>query len=230
MNASLLRRQSAIATRGLGSVDRSEVRGAPAVAAAASGKATLVADHAGASNPTDFEAFVREFEAFGLARAMRLLASPDAAAEATQEALIRAFGSWQRFRGGNRHAWFATIVTNVAIDELRRRRRRPQFSIEGAEESGRWSPPASVDPGPQEVAEIGELREILSQSMSVLRPESRAILMMADVESLSYREIAESIGVPIGTVRSRLSRSRSAVRTRLRAMERAREYLPAVRV
>ncbi len=156
-------------------------------------------------------------QAYGLA--LRFLGSPQAAEDVTQEAFLRAYRNIARFRGERFHAWLLTIVANAARDELRRARRRPQQSLDAAradDERPAIDPP---DPGPlpEQTVLRGELRARLEQALRTLPDEWRVLVLLADVHELAYEEIATAAGIPVGTVKSRLSRARARLRSELRA-------------
>ncbi len=150
--------------------------------------------------------------AYGLA--LRFLSSPEAAEDATQEAFIRAYRAIGSFRGERFRSWLFSIVANACRDELRRRRRRPQRSLDEAREREDRPDldPADPDPTPEAQALSGELREVLERSLMQLPENWRLVVVLSDVQGLSYEEIAEAAGVPLGTVKSRLSRARARLR------------------
>jgi len=124
-----------------------------------------------------------------------------------QEALMRAVARADTFKTGtNLRAWLFTILHNVYVNRVRGRSARgDEVPLEDVEER-------LVVPPRQE--ESVELREIMRVVRS-LPDEQRAVLLLVAVEGLKYDEVAKVLGVPIGTVMSRLSRAREAVRTRL---------------
>jgi RNA polymerase sigma-70 factor (ECF subfamily) len=150
--------------------------------------------------------------AYGLA--LRFLSSREAAEDATQEAFIRAYRAIGSFRGERFRSWLFSIVANACRDELRRRRRRPQRSLDEAREQPDRADldPVDPDPTPEAQALSGELREALERSLMQLPEDWRLVVVLSDVQGLSYEEIAESAGVPLGTVKSRLSRARARLR------------------
>ena len=110
--------------------------------------------------------------------------------------------------------WLSRITVNLTYSLFRRRKRRPETSIEPLVESGRqWG----VDDDPAEHAAESEQHERLAQAFAGLSPEHQAVLTLRVVEDLSYDEIANVLGVPQGTVMSRLSRARVELRARLAA-------------
>ncbi len=165
-----------------------------------------------------FNALVLRYQdpLFGLA--LRMLGSRDAAEDATQEALIRAYRRIDTFRGGNFRSWLFSIVANQARDELRRRGRRPALSLDyGRDDPDRPTlDPPDTDPSPEARAEQSDLRRTLEEALQRLPHDWREVVLLVDVHGLAYEEAAASVGLPVGTVKSRLSRARSRLRDLLR--------------
>lgn len=157
--------------------------------------------------------------------AYRILSDPDAASDATQDAFLKAFKAMRKFRGGSFKAWLLRIVTNACYDQLRRKQRRPASSLDDlpveADHSYYMHDPAER---PDEFVERQELSDTIQAGISTLPVEQRTVLVLSDVQGLSYKEIAEVTGLSLGTVKSRLSRGRARVRDYL--MEQ-RELLPS---
>lgn len=180
----------------------------------------------------DLEAFNRLVLAYqGLAYnvALRITGETRSAEDATQEAFISAFRSLRSFRGGSFRAWLLRIVTNACYDELRRQKRRPASSLEDlpASEEG-------VDPGgeatlatagshPEEEAERSELRRAIERCLNELPADFKTLAVLIDIQGLDYREAAQAIGRPVGTVKSRLARARGRLRD---CLKRQGELLP----
>ncbi|RDI73391.1 sigma70-ECF: RNA polymerase sigma factor, sigma-70 family [Gaiella occulta] len=153
----------------------------------------------------DVEAFlvlVREHEV-GLRRlAFRLLGDRERAADALQETLLRAFRSRAGFRGeADVRTWLYRIAYNVCLDELRRRR----LTVVSLAE-------ATPRAGENDLVEAVVLREDLASALAGLPPVERAAVLLVDAEGLNYAEAAAVLGVPEGTVASRLSRARLTLR------------------
>ncbi len=163
---------------------------------------------------TAFNALVVRFQDPVYSLALRMLGSPPAAEDATQEAFIRAWSRLDSFRGGRFQSWLFTIVANLSRDELRRRGRRPQTSLDAArDDPDRASlDPADEGPSPEAVAEQGDLRSLLQSALAQLPDDWREVVVLSDVQDLAYDEIAEITGLPLGTVKSRLSRARGRLR------------------
>jgi RNA polymerase sigma-70 factor (ECF subfamily) len=163
---------------------------------------------------------------FGIA--LRLLNDEDAAADAVQEALISAFRRFDTFRGDSLRSWLARVVVNACYDEIRKKRRQhsvplEQFNAEGDEiETSYWLIDPQADPEVQ--YESSELESAIQKSLNKLPAIYRLVLVLVDVEGLSYEEAASAAGVPVGTVKSRLARARLQMQ---KSLQTAGELLPA---
>ena len=163
---------------------------------------------------------------FGIA--LRLLNDEDAAADAVQEALISAFRRFDTFRGDSLRSWLARVVVNACYDEMRKKRRQhsvplEQFNSDGEEiETSYWLIDPESDPETQ--FESFELESAIQKSLDKLQPIYRLMLVLVDIEGLSYEEAALAAHVPVGTVKSRLARARSQMQ---RSLQVAGELLPA---
>ena len=151
---------------------------------------------------------------------LRMLGSQQAAEDATQDAFLSAFRNIGRMKGSNIKSWLLRIASNACIDEIRRRRRQPQLSLDTpAPDAG---PERTLDvpdtaAGPERLALRGEQRDALQAELLRLPPDQRLAVILCDIEGLSYEEIADSTGGSLGTVKSRISRGRSRLREALRA-------------
>jgi RNA polymerase sigma-70 factor, ECF subfamily len=172
-----------------------------------------------------FNALVLYYQDSMYALAYRIMGEPAAAADAAQEAFITAFRRLDTYRGGNFKSWLLRIATNACYDELRRRKRRPIAAFDdlpGGESDDGPALPADV-PTPEQAVQQGELNRAIENCITALQLDQRTVLILSDVEGLSYQEIAESQGVNLGTIKSRLSRARAGVRQCLQAVQ---ELLP----
>lgn len=158
--------------------------------------------------------------------AYRIMGEPGTAADATQEAFISAYKALRRFRGGNFKSWLMRIVTNACYDELRRRKRRPQSSLDEIIENYESSPllVSQRDPGPEQSRQWAEVIEAVSRCLDELPDEQRVATVLRDVEGYEYSEIAEIMASSLGTVKSRLSRARAKLRECLQGFG---ELIPA---
>ncbi|MBC6936004.1 MAG: RNA polymerase subunit sigma-24 [Chloroflexi bacterium] len=178
----------------------------------------------------DLEAFntlVLHYQDGVYALVYRILGEPAAAADVAQEAFITAYRHLRDYRGGSFRAWVFRIATNACYDELRRRKRRPAMlfdDLPGAEVDDGPALPAD-SPTPEQAAQQAELNRAIERCIRALQPDQRLVLVLSDIEGLSYQEIADSAGLNLGTVKSRLSRARAGVRACLQAVQ---ELLPPV--
>ena len=131
-----------------------------------------------------------------------LLRDRHEAEDAVQDAYMRAYKSFDRFRGGDGRAWLLTIVRNVSYSKLRQNRRSPKEVAFEDEVHGSAEDTASA------VAWSEVRSELLQKGLERLPPEFREVIVLHEIEGLAYREIASISGIPIGTVMSRLSRAR----------------------
>jgi RNA polymerase sigma-70 factor (ECF subfamily) len=151
----------------------------------------------------------------------RLCGDAPEAEDLTQEVFIRAFVAMRRFRGtATFQTWLYKIATNMALDALRRRRRAgpPAVSLDApieTDESSLQRELADTSGDPHETAAARELQHEVQQGISALSEKLRVVIVLFDIQGLSYEEIAEVLGVPLGTVKSRLFNARMALRQRL---------------
>jgi RNA polymerase sigma-70 factor (ECF subfamily) len=150
--------------------------------------------------------------------AYRVMGERDSAADATQEAFISAYKSLRRFRGGSFKAWLMRIVTNACYDELRRRKRRPQTSLEALHVVEEDANPSLVhrSEAPETHAQRMELAGAIEDCLGTLPDEQRLAAVLSDIQGHSYDEMATIMDVSLGTVKSRLSRARAKLRDCLR--------------
>ena len=160
--------------------------------------------------------------------ALRILGDEDQAADAAQEAFISAFKSIASFRGGSFKAWLMRTVTNACYDELRRQKRRPTTPLEPDTEDGEEmdSPRWLADTGmtPAQKSEADELEHAIQHCLNNLPLEFKTVVIMADIQGMDYTEVATSVRVPLGTIKSRLARARLRLRECLQGFA---ELLPA---
>jgi len=159
---------------------------------------------------------------------LRVIHDECSAEDATQDAMILAFRNIKSFRGGNFKSWLARVTVNASYDELRRGKRHlslplEQFTSDGEEiESPVWIKDNSA--GPEECAETSELRSVMYQCIKSLVPDYRLMVILVDMEGMSYEEAARIAHVPVGTVKSRLARARMQIR---KSLQSHRSLLPA---
>lgn len=136
----------------------------------------------------------------------RLYGCSDEAGDLTQETFIKAYQALPRWRPEARfHTWLLQIARNTTLDALRQRRRQPGETLEEHAHL--------VDPGPSPLQQLesGRRLALLEQLLARLPLEQREILLLREVEGLSYTELASTLGINAGTVKSRLARAREAM-------------------
>ncbi|MGH7265177.1 MAG: sigma-70 family RNA polymerase sigma factor, partial [Candidatus Rokuibacteriota bacterium] len=170
----------------------------------------------------DSEAFgvlVEKYKRKAFRLAFGVLRDQEEALDASQEAFVKAFRSLPRFKGDSAfYTWLFRITMNVALD--RRRQRATRAKSLGAEDvpPEEWERTAvSPDAGPDEEAASAERRARIGQALQTLSEQHRSIIILSDIEGLSYREIAEVLAIPMGTVMSRLHNARKRLRQALGA-------------
>lgn len=131
------------------------------------------------------------------------------AADAAQHALMSIVRALPRFDGrASFSTWTHRIATNASLDELRRRRRRPVASLDEPHDDGT---PRDIADTTGDPLERIEEREILAAALTDVPDDFRIPMVMRDVGDLDYAEIAEELGLPVGTVKSRIARGRAAL-------------------
>ena len=148
--------------------------------------------------------------------AYRLSGNQHDAEDLTQETFIRVFRSVQNYQPGTFEGWLHRITTNLFLDMVRRRGR---IRMEALPEDYDRVP--GTDPNPEQIYHDSRLGADLQAALDSLPPEFRAAVVLCDIEGLSYEEIGATLGVKLGTVRSRIHRGRQALRDYLAAHGRA---------
>ena len=173
-----------------------------------------------------FERLVRTYENKIYHLALRMCGSADEAADVAQEAFLAAWRGLPSFRGEAGFAtWLYRLTSNAAIDYLRRQKKqRGDMSLDD-EELGLDAVDSA--PGPQETAEGSELRAAVAEGLNQLSEGHRQVLVLREVQGLSYEEIASVLEVDMGTVKSRISRARSSLRKILLENGNLSGYLPS---
>jgi RNA polymerase sigma-70 factor, ECF subfamily len=153
---------------------------------------------------------------------VKVLGSADDARDVAQEAFVHAFQKLHTFRGNSAfYSWLFRIAMNAAISEKRKTRRMSASVDVAREQSG--TEPADLHPEsqPSHSLELSERQELVRTALSQLSEEFRTVLVLKEMEGLKYEEIADVVGCPVGTVRSRIHRARSEMREKLRILFKA---------
>ncbi|MGH9278362.1 MAG: sigma-70 family RNA polymerase sigma factor [Acidimicrobiales bacterium] len=158
-----------------------------------------------------WEEVARKYGRFLYTVAYRLTGNDDDAKDLVQDVLIRVRKGLETYRPGSMEGWLSRITTNVFLDDVRRRRRRPVELL--PEEPDRVVPPTRS-------ADVALEAEVLSEDIQAavrrLPRDYRTTVVLSDVVGLTYQEISDTLEVPVGTVRSRLHRGRALLREALR--------------
>ncbi len=180
---------------------------------------------AAAKGRTDaFEELVRLHEKKVYALTLRMCGNHEDARDAAQEAFLSAWRGLPSFRGeAGFSTWLYRLASNAAIDQLRRNRRQRE---EASLDAGEMDTP-DQSPGPQEAAEGSELQRAVADGLASLSEDHRRILLLREYQALSYDEIAQTLDMDLGTVKSRISRARRALRKILLESGNLSGYLPS---
>ena len=170
--------------------------------------ASLLAGAQG-GNLLAFDEIVRRYQRRVYGTALRIVRRHDLADDVTQEAFLRAhraLASYDRDRPFG--PWICQIARNLAINHVR----SPVSREEALDEAERDRAPAAASDGPLDAVLEKEARSVLEEAVERLPAEQRAVFVLRTFEDLSYKEIAEALGLPVGTVMSRLARARETLR------------------
>lgn len=157
-----------------------------------------------------WEEVARDYGRFLYTLCFRLTADPQDAEDLVQETLLRVRRGLLTYQPGSMEGWLTRIATNCFIDQARRRRRRPEVPL--GEDADRNLPGT---PSAYEVLLASSISADVQAALMALPVEYRVPVVLCDVAGRSYEEIAETLGVPLGTVRSRIHRGRSLLRRAL---------------
>lgn len=153
---------------------------------------------------------------------VKVLGSADDARDVAQEAFVHAFQKLHTFRGNSAfYSWLFRIAMNAAISEKRKTKRMAASVDSAREQSGTEPVDFHPDSQPSHSMELSERQQLVQTALSQLSEEFRTVLVLKEMEGMKYEEIADVIGCPVGTVRSRIHRARSEMREKLRILFKA---------
>ena len=158
-----------------------------------------------------FEALVAAYEKNVFNVALQMTGNREDAQDMTQEAFLKAYSSLSSFRGDSKFSsWLYRIVSNVCLDFKRRQGRRPSSSLTVEDDEGEniQLDIADESQSPEALLERKMTREAVRAGLQQLPDEQRQILLLREIQGLSYEEIGEAMGLEAGTVKSRIFRAR----------------------
>ncbi len=158
-----------------------------------------------------FNRLVAEYQTAVYSVVLRMVRNRAVAEDITQDTFISAFRKISSYRGGIFRAWLFRIAKNASLDYLRKMARRPESSLD---EDIVYFSETVKDDSADPLADVlnAELARLIEQCLGGLSDDHRLAMVMIDVEGYQYDEVADSIGVSIGTVKSRLNRARARMR------------------
>lgn len=162
-----------------------------------------------------FNRLIVHYQAAAQRVAQQILRTEEAAADAVQDALLKVHRALPRFQDGNFRSWLLRIVTNTCYDHLRSLRRRPSVSLDDlTDEQGVEFPALYSEEhlDPEVVVTRREGMGLLLSAIDQLPAYHREVVLLVDVHGYDYSEAAATLGLPLGTIKSRLSRARAALR------------------
>jgi RNA polymerase sigma factor (sigma-70 family) len=161
--------------------------------------------------PPSWDEVVREHAPRVYRLAYRLSGNPQDAEDLTQETFVRVFKSLANYQPGTFEGWLHRITTNLFLDMVRRRQR---IRFDALPEDSERLP--GRERSPEQVYAERHLDPDVQRALDALHPEFRVAVVLCDIEGLSYEEIATTLGIKLGTVRSRIHRGRLHLREALR--------------
>ena len=177
-----------------------------------------------------FEKLVLEYEKSVYAITQRMTGNAEDAADMTQETFIKAYNSLSSFRGDSKFSvWLYRIATNVCLDFLRSRSRKPTVSLSVEDDDGEEVELDIADESqsPERLLERGLTRDAVRRGLNALSPEYRQILLLREIQGLSYEEIADVLTLEVGTVKARIFRARKRLCAFLLADGNIPDFVPS---
>lgn len=158
-----------------------------------------------------YELLVKEYEKSVYNLALRMVGNSEDAADMSQEAFIKAYNSLTSFRGDSKFSvWLYRIVSNVCLDFIRSRKRKQTMSLSTEDDDGDSVEMDIADDtqSPERLMEKQLTRDAVRRGLASMPPIQREILLLREIQGLSYDEIAEVLNLEAGTVKSRIFRAR----------------------
>lgn len=163
-----------------------------------------------------FEALIEAYEQKVFHIAYRMAGNLDDAADMAQEILLKIFRNVGKFKGESKFStWVYRVATNTCLDELKKAKRKATYSLDEEFETGEGQlgvEVADTAPTPEQRVEGQEIRDAITEAISRLSEEHRQIIILRDINGLTYEEVADILDCSLGTVKSRISRAREQLR------------------
>ncbi len=162
-------------------------------------------------NADEYEKLVLEYQKNVYNLALRMTGDPEDAADMAQEAFIKAYNSLSGYRGDSKFSvWLYRIVSTACLDFLRAKKRRQTVSLSVTDDDGEDTELDIADESqsPERIFERAMMRDAVRRGLAALTPEYRQILILRELQGMSYEEIAAVLGLESGTVKSRIFRAR----------------------
>ena len=153
-----------------------------------------------------------------LAMGIRYTRNRDAAEDLVQETLMRALGAWSSFiPGSNCRAWLCRILSNTFINHYRKGKRHNKFAYDSGDDAviALYGNSFHQDGGVYDSVFGEQMGDEVTASLNTLSPEYREVIELADIRGLKYKDVADTLGIPMGTVMSRLHRARKQLSAQL---------------
>lgn len=176
----------------------------------------ILIKNASGGDASAFETLVTTFEKGVFNLAFRLVSDREDAMDITQEVFLKAYQALPRFRGDSRFStWIYRVCVNASLDHLRRKQKTASYSLDEPLSFKESSVTREIEDESDSVEDLAETKFLGQAVLAVLRDldaAHRVIILLSDVQGYTYQEIAEILGLSMGTVKSRLHRARNMVR------------------
>ena len=182
----------------------------------------VLVEHCQGGSAEAFDQLVTRYRQKVYGTVFHMVRNPDDAWDITQEAFLKSWKSMKNFRGQSSfYTWLYRIVTNVAIDWMRRKKNQPSAEFDEAIQTPEHVEPAAStmarpDPGPLAATQSQETGSLINKAIATLSPEHQVVVTLNLIEGFQYNEIAEKLGISIGTVMSRLFYARKKLQVQLK--------------
>lgn len=169
-----------------------------------------------------FNQLVLDYQNLAFTVAYRMVNDPSTAEDVCQDAFIKAYQKIKLFNGDSIKSWLMRIVTNTAIDHIRKNKRNPEIALYPQDnqaeimENVEWLADESLSPEEQSIQ--SQLNLSIQNCINSLPPEFRAVLILIDVNTMDYKEASSTLQIPLGTIKSRLLRARKKIQACLLAL------------